>query len=325
MLQCLPVKPRKIIFDTDPGIDDAMALLFAHRSPALELLGVTTVLGNASIDLTTRNALYLVERFNINAPVHRGAAKALQVPEDEVPTFVHGDDGLGNIQITPPAKTAGGNAARFIVDTIMAAPGEVTLVAIGRLTNLALALQLQPRIADLVAEVIVMGGALGSNEFTGNVSPVAEANIYGDPHAADIVFTAAWPVVLVGLDVTMQCVRRPQQTQRLRDAGGEAGRFIWDITRHYEDFYRRRRSIDGFPIHDSAAIAYAIAPELFGGISGAVRVPTEGISRGQTILVPADRQFPPSAWDDIPHCMGCTHVDVSGVLNLYEQTLLDNQ
>ena len=159
---------RKVLFDTDPGVDDAMALLFLDAAPQLELAGITTAVGNHSVETTTRNALYICQRFGIDTPVHRGAGAALVVEPDEHPTFVHGDDGLGNIHVpTPPLSDAGENAARFMVERILAEPGELTIVAVGRLTNLALALQLEPRIADLVAEVIIMGGALGSNQHTG--------------------------------------------------------------------------------------------------------------------------------------------------------------
>ncbi len=314
--------PRKIIFDTDPGIDDAMALLFAHHHPDIDLVGITTVLGNASVDRTTHNALYICDKFAIDAPVHRGAASALEVPDEDVPAFVHGDDGLGNVNPGSVALEPGDLAAAdFIVEQVLAAPGEISIVAVGRLTNLALALAREPRIAEATAEVIVMGGALGSNEFTGNVTPVAEANIYGDPHAADMVFTAGWPVVLVGLDVTMTCVMERPQMQRIRAQSGQSGEFLWDITRFYENYYRERRGVLGFPVHDSCAIVYAVAPEMFDTMSGALRVITEGISRGQTILVPADRQFPPSGWDDVPHTEGCLQIDSEGVLSLYEDIL----
>ncbi len=312
----------KIIFDTDPGIDDAMALLFAHHAPAIEIAGITTVLGNASIDTVTRNALHICERFDIDAPVHQGASTPLLVDPEEAPAFVHGDDGLGNINAPVPKLVAGDtSAASFIVDTVLAQPHEITLVAVGRLTNLAMALRIEPSIAGLVKEVVIMGGALGTNEHTGNVTPVAEANIYGDPHAADIVMTAAWPLTLVGLDVTMTCIMQTERLARIRDQAGQTGEFIWDITRHYEDYYRRTRGVAGFPVHDSCAIAYCLAPQLFEVHTGALRVATEGISRGQTILVPGGRKFPAGAWDDIPHSRGCVSVDAGRLLDLYESSL----
>ena len=313
----------KIIFDTDPGIDDAMALLFAHYAPEIDVVGITTVLGNASLDTVTRNALHICERFDIAAPVHKGAAAPLLIAADEPPAFVHGDDGLGNINPhTPSFQHESASAAQFIVDKVLQHPHEITLVAVGRLTNLALALRLNPEITPLVKEVVIMGGALGTNEHTGNVTPVAEANIYGDPHAADIVLTANWPLTLVGLDVTMTCVMQQAQMRHLRDSAGAAGQFIWDISRHYEDYYHRTRGVKGFPVHDSCAIAYVLAPELFQVRSGAIRVVTEGISIGQTIMVPGGRLFPPGDWHNVPESRGCVGVNAEALLQLYESVLL---
>jgi inosine-uridine nucleoside N-ribohydrolase len=312
----------KIIFDTDPGIDDAMALLFAHYAQDIEIVGITTVLGNGTIETVTSNALYICERFTIPAPVYQGAAAPLLVAADEPPAFVHGDDGLGNIQPTQPTHTIGDQyAAGFIVDTILQYPHEITLVAVGRLTNLAMALRINPEIASLVKEVVIMGGALGSNAHTGNVTPVAEANIFGDPHAADIVVTAPWPVTLVGLDVTMDCIMLRSQMQRIRKTAGAAGEFIWDISRHYEAYYYGSRGVEGFPMHDSCAVAYLLAPELFEVKQGTLRVATEGITRGQTILVPPDRKFPAGAWEGMPMQSGCVGIKPESVLALYEETL----
>jgi len=312
----------KIIFDTDPGIDDAMALLFAHFAADIDLLGITTVMGNGTIETVTQNALHICQRFSIDAPVHQGAAAALLVEREEPPAFVHGDDGLGNIRAEVPTHTLGAQyAAGFIVDTVLRNPGEITLVAVGRLTNLAMALRINPQIAGLVKQVVLMGGALGSNEHTGNVTPVAEANVYGDPHAADIVMTANWPVVMVGLDVTMHCVMQTERLDRIHAGAGDAGEFIWNITRHYEDYYRRIRGVDGFPVHDSCAVAYVLAPDLFEVRRGSMRVATTGITRGQTILSPAEKKFPPGDWDGIPHQSGCVGVDAEGLLDLYEKIL----
>lgn len=315
--------PHRIIFDTDPGIDDAMALFFAHRSPDIVLEGITTVLGNHTIEVVTRNALYLTERFGIDAPVHQGASKPLVVPAGDPPTFVHGEDGLGNIEpAAPAARAASIDAARFIVDTVSASPGEISLVAVGRLTNLALALRLDPGIAERVKQVIVMGGALGSNEHTGNVTPVAEANIHGDPHAADAVACAPWPIAWVGLDVTMNCMLHRDRQERLRDQGGEIGRFVWDISRFYEASYFDRHQVPGFPVHDSCAIAYLLAPELFTVQQGPLRVIADGISLGQTIQVPDGRTFPYAGWADTPSQTGCLAADADAVLDLYERTLI---
>jgi hypothetical protein len=187
---------HKIIFDTDPGIDDAMALLFIEASPALDLLAITTIFGNSDIETTTRNALYLKRRFGLSAPVYKGADKPLTRPRNPSPTFVHGENGLGDVELTGlvPAQPEAKPAHRAIIDIAREHPGEVTLVAVGPLTNLALALKADPEVATLLKAVVIMGGAFGVAGKPGNVTPVAEANIWNDPEAADLVFTAPWPV-----------------------------------------------------------------------------------------------------------------------------------
>ncbi|PZO80815.1 MAG: nucleoside hydrolase [Mesorhizobium amorphae] len=314
---------RKVVFDTDPGVDDAMALLFLARAKAVRLLGVTTTLGNARIETTTRNALHLCERFGIDAPVAKGAAAPLVLAGEEPSVAVHGQNGLGDVPLPDTiTKPLDGRAAhRFLIDTVRAHPGEVSIVAVGRMTNLALALREDPDIAGLVREVIVMGGAFGFNGQLGNVSPAAEANIAGDPHAADIVFGAAWPVTVVGLDVTHGVAMPTQYLRGLAEEGGEAERFLWDVSRFYERFYH---SV-GLPhmyMHDSTAVAYLLDPSLFETRSGTIRVVTEGIALGQTIQKPDTRRFAPGPWDGRPSQRICTKVRAHGVLDLYRGTLL---
>ena len=177
---------KKVIFDTDIGIDDAMALLFLHYSPDIELQAIVSGFGNADIETTTRNALLIKECFSIEAPVYRGAGEPIgERLGDGYPDFVHGSNGLGDIEIKEPATQADilpGPEA--IIEIAKRNPREISIVAVGRLTNLALALDLCPELPDLVSEVVVMGGAFGFNGHSGNVSPVAEANIAGDPQAA---------------------------------------------------------------------------------------------------------------------------------------------
>jgi len=314
----------KVLLDTDPGVDDAMALLFLHRHPAVRLLGITTVFGNAEVPTTTRNALHLVERFGIAAPVARGAALPLVRPPRGAAVEVHGDDGLGNLAgeptttLTPEARPA----HRFIADTLRAHPGEVTLIAVGPLTNLALALAEEPAITGLVREVVVMGGAFGIGGQGGNVSPVAEANILADPHAADAVFTAPWPVTIVGLDVTHRVLMDHAAFERLRAEGGAEGAFVWECSRHYVGFYGRAVGVQGCYVHDSSAAAYVVAPELFGRRAGPVRVVTEGIAAGQTIQCEAGRRyFHGQAWEGLPEQQVCERVDGDAVLELYLRTM----
>jgi inosine-uridine nucleoside N-ribohydrolase len=313
---------HKVIFDTDPGIDDAMALLFLAASPEVELVGITTTFGNGTIETTTRNALYLAERFGISAPVARGAGAPLVGDAGEPPTFVHGHNGLGDIAL--PATVARvpdpRPAHRLIIDLVRSHPGEVEIVAVGRMANLALALREDPGIAALVKQVVIMGGAFGIGGVLGNVTPAAEANIWGDPLAADEVTAAAWPLTMVGLDVTQRTRMPTEYLRTLAGEAGDAGRFIWDISRFYEDFHARG-GVDSIFVHDSSAVAYLLDPTLFETRSGAIRVVSDGLAFGQTIQKPSGTTFPPSAWDNRPDHRICTSVDSERLKRLYRDTL----
>jgi inosine-uridine nucleoside N-ribohydrolase len=316
---------HKVIFDTDPGIDDAMALLFLHRHPQIDLIGVTTVFGNAPIDLTTRNALFLKQEWGIRAPVAQGAGVTFDPsrPEGHWPTFIHGENGLGDIDI-PSSLDAQADARpawQFIIDTVRAQPGEVTLVAVGRMTNLALALKADPDFAALVKEVVVMGGAFDLN---GNVSPAAEANIHGDPEAADLVFTAPWRVTVVGLDVTLKTVMTSGFLAEMASSGGAAVQLLSDISQFYVDFYRHRVG-DGMVVHDSCACVYVVAPELFTTRSGPVRVVCGGIADGQTIQKPDGRVFPPGHWDGHPSQSVCIDVQPERVLEVIRTAIVEGR
>jgi len=213
-------------------------------------------------------------------------------------------------------------AHHFIIDAARRHPGEVSIIAVGRMTNLALALRADPGIARLIKQVVVMGGAFGLNGHTGNVTPVAEANIHGDPLAADEVFGASWPLVVVGLDVTQQTQMRDTYLRGLAETGGDRGRFIWDITRFYVDFHRRSGHAAMW-VHDSSAVAYWLDPSLFTTRTGAIRVVTEGIAVGQTIQKPDGKHFPPGAWDGRPSHAVCVAVESERFLALYRGTLAE--
>jgi inosine-uridine nucleoside N-ribohydrolase len=274
----------KILFDTDPGIDDAMALLMLARDPRAELLGVTTVFGNAPVERTTANALALCERFSIEAPVARGAARALVRAPAGFAEAIHGRDAMGDIGM-PAARTRRAEALaapQFISALARRHSGALTLVAVGPLTNLALALQHDPQLVDHVERVVVMGGAFGINGHHGNVSPMAEANIACDPHAADRVFGARWPVTIVGLDVTHEVLLSSTWLDALGRDGGAEGAFIRAITRCYEDFYQPQTG-GGIYSHDASAAACALDPAPFELRLGPVRVVNEGVAAGQTI------------------------------------------
>lgn len=315
---------KKIIFDTDPGIDDAMALLFLHQSPQVELVGITTGPGNGTIDVTTRNALYLKERFGIAAPVARGAAEPLTGKTVPPAAFVHGQNALGDIPLPEHIASVPHDlpAYRFIVETARRHPGEISILAVGRMTNLALALREDPEIAKLVEQVVIMGGAFGHNGHSGNVSPVSEANIDGDPLAADEVFAAAWPLTAVGLDVTKETRMSNAYLRSLADEGGEVGQFIWEITRFYEKFHLGRGVQDGIYVHDSSAAAFLLDPSLFVTRTGPIRVVTEGLAIGQTIQKANVLNLPHADWDGRPSHAICTHVDSPRLLGFYRQVIL---
>ncbi|BCH22356.1 nucleoside hydrolase [Mesorhizobium sp. L-8-3] len=314
---------KKILFDTDPGVDDAAALLFLQKHPDIELVGITTVFGNSDIDRVTRNALYLKERFGVTAPVARGAAAPLVRQPGPAPVMVHGENGLGDVSVPDMEAIATDPrpAWQFIIDMLRQNPGEITIVAVGRMTNLALALAEAPDIVDLVREVVIMGGAFAVSGHNGNVTPVAEANIIGDPHAADIVFNARWPVVAVGLDVTRQVLVTTQDLELLAREGGETGRLLADISEGYMRFYDRFGA-GGFYLHDASAAALAIDRSLFGMRAGPVRVVTDGIAAGQTIQRDNSLPYPPNAWDGAPDQEVCVAIDAARVKALVMDTLL---
>jgi inosine-uridine nucleoside N-ribohydrolase len=312
--------PKKIIIDTDPGIDDAMAILFALASPELDLAGLTTIFGNVHTEQATQNALRLLEfGGRSDVPVAHGAEVPLCGELDSVADFVHGANGLGDVpHDDPQGQRHERYAAQFIVDTVMAHPGEVTLVPIGPLTNIALALAIEPAIVHNVAEVVMMGGAA---TVSGNVNPAAEANIYSDPHAADRVFTAPWPLLtMVGLDVTEQVIMDEAYFHSL--AASRTGAYIDAISRFYLDFYERSNGVRMCHTHDPSAIAYLIDPSLFQTRVGPIRVVTEGLGRGLTIWDRRRQWYGPHAWTDRPAVNVCLGVDGDRLLALYKERIL---
>ena len=306
---------RKIILDTDPGIDDAMAVFLALGAPELDLIGLTAIFGNVPVELATTNALRLLEiGGRADIPVATGAAKPLASDYRGPVARIHGEDGQGNLFLPPPSTGAVGlSAAEFIVQQVRRFPGEVTLVAIGPLTNLALALQLDPEIAAMTQEVVIMGG----NAFVaGNATPTAEANILNDPDAADIVFGAAWPVTMVGLDVTHKVHMTRLQISACADLLSPLGKHVAQIAPLYCDFYAETYGLDGIYVHDSTAIAYVINSGVFTVERWPVRVDTsDGISRGKTWPTTANWVHP--NWQGRPPVNICTDVDGEGVVALH--------
>jgi purine nucleosidase len=252
--------PERILFDTDPGIDDACAILLALASPELSVEGLSVVHGNCSVEQAAVNALSILELANAgNIPVAKGCGLPLVQPSLLAPE-THGATGLGYAELPAPhAGPIGQHAVDFLIDRILAAPGEITLVAIGPLTNVALAIRQEPRIAQALREIIIMGGAI---RHEGNSTALAEFNTYVDPHAAHIVYHAGIPITLVPLDVTYQCILTPGDVKRLGETGSPITKFIVDATRFYMEFHDEFQKIEGCVINDPLALALAFAPEL---------------------------------------------------------------
>lgn len=309
---------KRVILDTDPGIDDAMALLCLAMDPEVDLHSLTTVFGNAGVDVVTSNALFLTELFDLDVPVCRGAAGPLEGERHQFELHVHGRDGLGDTGLALGCERPLSGpvpAWQHIVRTVMEHPGEISLLAIGPLTNLALALRHAPDVAGLVKEVIVMGGAFGTRGRFGNIRPHAEANFYQDAVAADEVLGAKWPVTVVGLDVSADCILPSTTLRALGETGGTAGTLLDKIARGYEEIYRVHDGIDGCCIHDVAAAARLCAPGMFTTIASPLEVAREGPERG--------RSMPASGGSGRPFQHYCVTVDTSGVLDLLMKAIRD--
>lgn len=266
---------RRILLDTDPGIDDALALLLALASPEVVLEAVTTVSGNVPVAMTTRNALTLLELLGrTDIPVARGSSVPLVRTLVDA-AYVHGDNGLGGVQLPDPRlQPVPQRAVDVIIEKVMNAPGEITLVPIGPLTNIALAVRREPRIVERVREVVIMGGAV---RVPGNVTPTAEFNIYVDPHAAQIVFSAGWPLRLVSLDATMQASMQREQFEELTQGGGKVMAMIRQMITYYYEVFGPLYGVTDFHAHDPLCLAAAFQPDLIQWESAFVDVELQGM------------------------------------------------
>jgi purine nucleosidase len=271
---------RKVILDCDPGQDDAVALLLALASPEIDLLAVTTVAGNIGLDKTSRNARAVIELARAETPVHAGCPRPLVRPPVDA-AHIHGESGLAGATLEPPRRPlAAGHAVDRLRDIVRAHPeGEITLVAIGPLTNLACALVQAPDLAGRVREIVLMGGAIG----LGNVTPAAEFNIYADPHAARVVFESGAPIVMVPLDLTHQVLATRARIEAIRALGTEAGRQVASILDAYPTSTHFGAS--GGPLHDPCAVAQVIWPNLMSGRDCRVDIECEGAQTiGRTVV-----------------------------------------
>jgi inosine-uridine nucleoside N-ribohydrolase len=283
---CPDVQATRVIIDTDPGIDDAAAILMGLGSPELCVEAITTIFGNAPVNQSTVNALRLLEvARRTDIPVSQGVGKCYNFTEPMYASQIHGADGFGDLPwplpTTPPQRR---HAVLELIDRVLGAPGEITVVALGRLTNLALALSLEPQLATALRSLVVMGGAI---TVPGNISPVASANLWGDPEAADVVYRSGAKIVQIGLDVCDQVEISAAQQQRVWQADTAATRLLQALTPCLQTSYRRRgllRHPNSVRYNDVAAVAYVIDPSLFTCQPAYVRIETQGqLTRGQTV------------------------------------------
>ncbi|WP_264737372.1 nucleoside hydrolase [Cytobacillus firmus] len=274
---------KPIIFDVDTGIDDALAMSYALNSPELELLGFTTCFGNVSVAEATRNTLAVLEKVGKRIPVYPGAEQTFIRGEKEGwSKHVHGEDGLGNtLKKDPISQPESQFAPEFIIEQVKNRPHEITIIAVGPLTNLALAIKIAPEIIPLVKEVVIMGGAV---KVPGNVNAYAEANIIADPEAAEYVFSSGLQVTLVGLDVTMQTLLPKSTLNEWRATGKETAHFFADMTEFYIGYYESYYpGIGGCALHDPLAVGVAIDSSFVSAESMNVKVATEGEEAGRTV------------------------------------------
>lgn len=294
----------KLWFDTDPGVDDALALALILARPEFELLGLSTVFGNASVEQTTQNALRLLTLFGRGElPVHVGAPRPLE-GEARYALAVHGDDGMSGCTAMLPVAQAAPHATGAVEALIAASqrhPGELHLVAVGPFTNIALALRSDPGLCARVASLTLMGAAFGSHGYTGNVTPCAEANIHNDARAAAEVFDAPWTKLrVIGLDATQRARIPVAALEPLRQAG-PASRLLWQAAQPYAGYYASRDGRAALVAHDASAVAALLMPEAFTWRRGPVRVVEGGLAHGQTVQDWQRLAQGDAAWDGLPH------------------------
>ncbi len=276
--------PQSLIIDTDPGQDDAVAILLALASPEINLLGITTVAGNVPLALTEVNARKICDLAGrqdvpVFAGLSRPMVRALVTAE-----HVHGRTGLDGPDLPPPVTPLQDqHAVDFMIDTIRAEPaGSVTIAPIGPLSNVAMALQRAPDIAPRIRQIVLMGGGCFEG---GNITPAAEFNIYVDPHAAAIVFAAGIPITMMPLDVTHKALTTARRNKALRDLGNRTGLAVAEMLDFFERFDEAKYGSDGGPLHDPCTIAWMLAPEIFSGRHCNVEIETASeLTMGMTVI-----------------------------------------
>jgi ribosylpyrimidine nucleosidase len=252
------MKRRKIILDCDPGHDDAVAILLAGNNPMFDLLGITVESGNQTLAKTGRNALNLVQFLKLDVPVCLGVSEPI-IKEVEVCDAIHGESGLDGYEFPPlEIDFDERNAIRFIISSVLRSDEKVTIVTTGPMTNLALALKLEPKIKNNIEEIVLMGGSYQN----GNVTPAAEFNIFCDPEAAYIVFNSGLKVTMVGLDVTRKVLVLPSIVDRMEKVGNHVSDMFTKLMKVFNENQKRVFGFEGSPLHDPVTIAYLIDPSL---------------------------------------------------------------
>jgi inosine-uridine nucleoside N-ribohydrolase len=307
----------RIILDTDPGIDDALALFLALASPEVQLEAVTTVSGNVSVEHTTRNALTLLELAGrADIPVARGCERplvsALARADD-----VHGNNGLGGVLLPEPQrKPLAKHAVDVIIEKVLASPGEIALVAVGPLTNLALAIRQEPRLIQAVREVVIMGGAL---RVPGNITPTSEFNIFADPHAAHAVLHAGWPMRLVTLDVTNRTLFERADVAQLAANGHPVTALMLQMVDYYCDIFGGEERLTALQMHDPLCLAAAFRPDLVTWERAYVDVEIGSVlTLGETV---AFFPRPGRPYPYTPNVLASVDVDIPGFLQLYRERI----
>jgi inosine-uridine nucleoside N-ribohydrolase len=299
-----------MLLDVDTGLDDALALALAVRHPGIHLEAVTTVAGNVGLELTTRNTLRVLDWLGATAvPVAAGADRPLAGEVREARHW-HGDDGLGGATLSASQRTPLEDAVGYLIERVLSDPGELTLVCLGPLTNIALAIQRQPKIVPAVREIVLMGGAARP---PGNVTPVAEFNIYADPEAAAIVFAQPWPVTMVGLDVTSRVQLTGADRDALRNQTSPEATLVRELTHRLFDVL----GYSAMSLHDPLAVAVAADPSLVTTVETQLQVETRGEhTTGQTVADLRTRRHDAARTSRV-----CLDVDVERARALFFATL----
>jgi ribosylpyrimidine nucleosidase len=270
----------KIILDCDPGHDDAIAIMIAGNTPGIELLGITVVAGNQTLEKTSKNALRVCEYLGIDVPVYSGCGGPMVRDKQVISSEIHGETGLDGPSFNELTKELENkHGVQFIIDTLLASKGDITLVATGPLTNLAMAMRMNPKIVEKIKQIVIMGGAYQ----LGNVTPAAEFNILADADAAHVVFTCGRKVVMVGLDVTRKVLCYPEIIQRMKKLNTKASKLFEDLMLFFNKSQKEVFGWDGGPLHDPVTIAYLIDPTVIETKSMYTEIDIRGVqSYGRT-------------------------------------------